>query len=67
MKKLRHFICGICCGAVGVYWYTNAATETFESMLSWLENAADEYRENNPVPEVDTGWKPKKHEQKNRL
>lgn len=67
MKKFRHFICGVCCGAAGVYWYASAAEETFERMLFWLESTADEYRENNPGPEVDTGWKPRKKEQKNRL
>jgi hypothetical protein len=67
MKKFRHFICGVCCGAAGIYWYTSAAEETFEKVLSWLENAADEYRASNPVPEVNTGWQQKKKETKNRL
>jgi hypothetical protein len=67
MKKIRHFLCGVCCGAAGVYWYTTAAAETFETMFSWLESAANEYRQNHPVPEVDTGWGHRKREQNNRL
>lgn len=67
MKKFRHFVCGAMCGAAGIYWYTVAAEETFDRALLWLENVADEYRANNPVPEVDTGWGRKKREPKNRL
>lgn len=66
-KKTRHFLCGLLCGAVGMYWYTFAAETTLERALSWLESAADEYRATHDVPEVDTGWKPRKQENKNRL
>jgi hypothetical protein len=67
MKKIRHFICGVLCGAAGVYWYTTAAEETLEKALSWLESAADEYRATHDVPEVDTGWRPRKKDDPNRL
>jgi hypothetical protein len=67
MKKIRHFICGALCGAAGVYWCTTAAEETLEKVLSWLERTADEYRATHDVPEVDTGWRPRKKDDRNRL
>jgi hypothetical protein len=60
MKKVRHFFCGLLCGAAGVYWYTVAAESTLEQALSWLENAADEYRSTHDVPEADSRWGPPK-------
>ena len=68
IKKVRHFLCGFLCGAGIVYWYTFAAEETLERALSWLENAANEYRATHEEPKVDTGWKSlKKDEEQNRL
>jgi hypothetical protein len=66
-KKIRHFLCGLLCGAAGVYWYTSAAENTLEQALSWLESAADEYRSTHDVPQVDTGWGINKKKQENRL
>lgn len=62
MKKLRHFLCGLICGAAGMYWYTLHAEETLDRVLVWLENAANDYRASHPTPEVDTGWRPRKRE-----
>jgi len=75
IKKFRHFLCGFLCGAGIVYWYTFAAEETLERALSWLENAANEYRATHEGPKVDTGWKSHgkneeqngKNEEQNRL
>jgi hypothetical protein len=56
MKKARHFLCGLLCGAAGVYWYTFSAEETLAQVLSWLESAANEYRATHDVPTADSGW-----------
>lgn len=67
MKKVRHFLCGFLFGAVGVYWYTFAAEDTLQHVLSWLESAADEYRATHDVPEADSGWGHHKKDAGNRL
>ena len=68
MKKARHFLCGLVCGAAGLYWYTFSAEETLAHVLSWLENVADEYRATPETPKVDTGWgSHHKSEEQNRL
>ena len=69
MKKVRHFCCGLICGAVGVYWYTFFAEENLMQALSWLEGAADGYRSTHDIPQVDAGWGShrKKEEERDRL
>lgn len=67
MKKARHFLCGLVCGAAGMYWYTVAAESTLERVLLWLESAADEYRATHDVPEADSGWRTHKKDTGDRL
>jgi hypothetical protein len=68
MKRLRHFLCGLLCGAAGMYWYTFDEGKTFEKAVFWLESAADEYRATHDTPKADSGWgRYKKKEEKNRL
>jgi hypothetical protein len=67
MKKMRHFLCGLVCGAAGMQWYAVSATATLERMLFWLQSAADEYRETHDVPEVNTGWQPRKKKEESSL
>lgn len=55
-KDLRHFLCGLLCGALGMHWYAVSAQETFELFLRWLERTAEEYRAEHPAVEVNTGW-----------
>jgi hypothetical protein len=67
MKKARHFLCGLLCGAAGMYWYTVAADGTLDQVLSWLESAADEYRSTHDVPKADSGWGNHKKDNGNKL
>jgi len=60
MKNTRHFLCGLLLGASGMYWYTFYGEDSLDSVATWLQREADEYRANNPTPEVDTGWRPRR-------
>jgi hypothetical protein len=63
LKQLRHFLCGLLVGAIGVYWFTFYTEETFDSVLAWLQKTANIYHAKHPAPKVDTGWGPTKRQQ----
>lgn len=62
LKKARHFLCGLLCGAVGMHWYVVSSQDTFAAALAWLQNLADEYRATHDTPTADAGWRPKPKE-----
>jgi hypothetical protein len=53
MKELRNFFCGLLLGAVSVYWYAFYSEDFFDSVLTWLQREASEYRGTNPPLERD--------------
>jgi hypothetical protein len=60
LKKLRHFLCGLLLGAAAMHWYVVSAEETLDVVMTWLQDAADEYRATHPTSEVDAGWRPRR-------
>ena len=67
MKKFRHFLCGLLCGAAGTYWYTLHSGATLDGVLSVLEDAAQEYQSTHDTPKANSGWRPSKGNDGNRL
>lgn len=59
MKNLRNFLCGLLIGACGVYWYAFYSEDFLHSVLTRLQQEADEYRASNPATEADAGWRPR--------
>jgi hypothetical protein len=59
MKNLRNFLCGLLIGAFGVYWYTFYSEDFLDSVLTRLQQEADEYRASNPDTQADSGWRPR--------
>ena len=67
MKKFRHFLCGLLCGAAGVYWYTLYSAEALDQVLSTLEGAAEEYKATHDTPKANSGWRPSKRSDEDQL
>ena len=67
MKKFRHFLCGLLCGAAGMYWYTLYSGDTLAQVLSTLEGAAEEYKATHDTPKANSGWHPSVRDDENRL